>query len=722
MALDPTTEVISHFFGLFDIAVEQARLRDAYEEFSRDRALAELEGLEDPGQVEPNADYNLIPGKYMPIKYGFPVPGGEGPQAPGYSVPPGQIAAPLFPAEDEAPEADYEPVTEAKFNTGPNIIYIFSSFVPDLEYPDPHGSVITVTSQDIALSDSDTFGIGVFRDSAALEQLALVAEATISPLHVLGGAPLSLAEIPTLETAMELAEAMSAFSVVDVPEGAQVTLLKGDAVLGLTVNGEAADIAPLWSDLLPLYHQPEEEPEEGSAEALDPREDAFEGAEFAGVLGKNPDYADGHQVITGGNLIINQAMVGVAWLDAPMIALGGAKVSLDVISQVAYVSNNDVTSAPSLQMPATVVQTAEVTEESREATWLQYNVDIGGDGPSHVHIDEITGDFVIANYIEQTTIAYDVDHISTEFTGATSYFMLGGNELVNVTNLFELGNYYDVILVGGDMISLNMIYQTQVLLDDDWISLPPGADAHQGGTDTASRIDDGSGTATPGVAVAGLDAPDPITGGPDDDLDSDLDEDQPTADPSPDNLLMNAASISKSGIDTMAGMTASLAEMIEMAKSGAEGLTEALLNDPLFAGMEQLRVLSISGDLVTVNSVNQTTVLADQDDIQFGADMPAGTEIIAGSNALLNSASIVEQGVDSTVYSNQEAYSDLLLLQAHLVDEPEFSEMEQAGELVSEAVAFLIDDALDEMDSALDRMDMPATMDTAADGMASVLA
>ena len=717
MALDPTTEVIAHFFGLFDIATEQARLRDAYEEFSRERAQAELEEFEGPGQAEPGPDHQLIPGKYAPISYGFPVPDGEGPQVPDYFLPPEQIDAALFPAEIEAPEADYEPIEAAQYDTGPTIIYIYLPYIPDVLYPDPQGSVMTVTTQDIALSDSDTFGIGVFRDTGTLEQLAAEAGASAASFHVLGGMPLGLAEVPTLETAMELADALSAFSAEPLPAGVEATLLTGDAALGLIVNGEAAEVAPLWADLLPEYHRPEEEPGEGSAEALDPRQGALEGKEFAGVLADYEASHEGHELVTGGNMIVNEALVGVAWLDAPVIALGGAKMSLDVISQVAVVSNNDMTSATSLRMPTTVVQSAEVTEEAREAAWLQY--ELGGDGPSQVHVDEITGDFLIANYIQQETLAFDVDHVATDFAASTSYFMLGGNNLVNVTSLMELGSYYDAILVGGDMVSLNMIYQTQVLLDDDLISLPAGADEILGAKNASPPLPGGEGgVAVPGVEVADLDAPDPAPAGPEDELE----EDEPTADPAPDNLVMNAASISKSGIDTVTGLTDSIAEMIDLAQSGAEGLSDALLNDPLFAGLEQMRVLSISGDLITVNAVNQTTVLADQDDIQIGPGLPGGADIVAGSNALLNSASIVEQGIDSTVYSDQEEYSDLLLFQANLTDEPDLSAADMAGDLVSEAVAFLIDDAMEEMDATFDQIGTVAVPESAADGVSSVLA
>jgi hypothetical protein len=67
---------------------------------------------------------------------------------------------------------------------------------------------------------------------------------------------------------------------------------------------------------------------------------------------------------------------------------------------------------------------------------------------------------------------------------------------------------------------------------------------------------------------------------------------------------------------------------------------------------------------------------------------PPGLDVVAGQNAMLNAAAISLWGVDSKVMTGNEVYSDLLIHQARLVDEPETPD----PGLVSEAVAFLMDD------------------------------
>ena len=86
----------------------------------------------------------------------------------------------------------------------------------------------------------------------------------------------------------------------------------------------------------------------------------------------------------------------------------------------------------------------------------------------------------------------------------------------------------------------------------------------------------------------------------------------------------------------------------------------------------------------------QVIVLADQDDVDLSGKHAAETEIVAGSNALLNAANITKAGVDSVVMAGDGSYSDLLLHQASLLDLPDNEEIE---ELTNEAIAHLMEEA-----------------------------
>jgi hypothetical protein len=257
--------------------------------------------------------------------------------------------------------------------------------------------------------------------------------------------------------------------------------------------------------------------------------------------------------------------------------------------------------------------------------------------PSQIQIDWIQTDLIVSNFIQQTIDATDIDHIQTQINAATTLYTMGANQLVNVTDIVQLGSYYDLIMVGGDMVSVDMLYQTLVLVDDDVVT---------GGA--------------PGPAGA-----------------------------ADDNLLMNQASITTMGQDIDAAVQQNIANAMAHTAPDLTALEDALLNDPMFAGMEQMRVLKIDGDLLQLNIVDQVTMLADQDNVHLSGPHAAQTNVIAGSNALLNAASITKSGVDSTVMAANGSYSDLLLHQASLIDAPQTN---TGSDLANEAIAFLMDD------------------------------
>ncbi len=74
MSFDSVTEKIAHFIGTFDLTIEQARLRDQYEEFTALRRKFELEELEDPTIITIRAELSPEEGAYKPLPYKFSHP------------------------------------------------------------------------------------------------------------------------------------------------------------------------------------------------------------------------------------------------------------------------------------------------------------------------------------------------------------------------------------------------------------------------------------------------------------------------------------------------------------------------------------------------------------------------------------------------------------------------------------------------------------------------
>ncbi|WP_170788968.1 type I secretion protein [Ruegeria lacuscaerulensis] len=610
MSLDSISETIAHFIGTFELTSEQARWRDQYDEFVAFRRKAELEELEDATVIKVKAGLKLDPGKYDALPFRTDAPQADIAPAPVQAM---SVAAPV-PGFGLVPNAD-DFISDVQL---PAISFQTVVLQPQL-IPELIGSAVTYTVQTLRLSDNDTFGQAEFRDVETLmaqgDALAAVAES----LHAVSAPSLNIADYQSVEHIQALVEEVQ--QTIEV-EGAMVHQFQGEDAMGTIVNGEHVDEAPDWSELLPQHHQPDEDQTEDLPEELLPAEwDQFEDSEFG----------EGHTVSTGGNLAVNEVAVTVAWVDAPVIAVGGQSVNVTVVSQVAVVSDIDTGDAGG-QSDTMVVQTSTITVEGNEAHWLDDNVAAEGQDPL-VAVTWIAGDLVVTNFIQQEIDATDIDHIETEITASSSLYVMGDNVLINVTEILQLGSYYDVILIGGDMISVDIVHQTIVFLDDDEIN---------GGI-------------------------------PDED---------------DDNLVVNQVALTTMGEDTHEELDASLAGVLPLEEMDTEALEDALLNNPDFAGMEQIRVLKIDGDLVQVNAIEQITILQDQDDINLNGEAGAVASALGAGNAVLNTAGVVKAGVDSVVMTGEGEYSDLVLHQASLIDTPDDDLDVEIG---NDAIAVLID-------------------------------
>lgn len=621
MLFDSITETIAHFIGTFELTVEEARQREQYDEFTALRRQAETDGLDDPNKIVVKTDLDLNPKDYDPLPYSFPTPPTD-PQLP--PAPVGPMPETRITIGDPLAPAQLVFKSDGPVSEGPE----FVAFQPQID-GNLIGSAVTYTFQTIVLRDNDTVGTGDFRDAGLLAAQAEEALGVAQSLHAMAVPSYDLSDYLSVEYVQGLAEQMQSPLMTSV-DGATVYQFHGEDALGIVVNGEYVAEAPVWSDLLPAYHQPEDAEEMPVSLAYPEEWNQSEDAEFE----------SGHTVVTGGNLAINEVALNVGWVDAPFIAVGGQAISLTMISQVALVSDLDVGNTGS-GSGTNVVQSAQMEVQANPAPWLAGNsVAAGGDGqPSFLTVDWINGDLVVANFFKQVINATDIDHIQTEISASSTMYAMGGNQMVNVADLVQLGSYYDLIMIGGDMISVDMLFQTLVLMDDDIVS---------------------------GGQVGSL-------GGANE------------------NLLMNQASVMTHGLDLQQALEDNLAGAMAMNQTNMAALEDALLNDPMFAGMEQMRVLNIEGNLLQVNILEQVTMLADQDDIFLSGSNGANTQVIAGSNAMLNAANINKLGVDSVVMAAEGSYSELLLHQASLIDLPED---DISPEFANEAIAILMEEAM----------------------------
>lgn len=649
MALDSITETIAHFAGLFELTTEQARLREQYEEFTAMRRKAELEELEDPISINIRSDLELAPGDYKPLPFKFNAPEAVLPLPPAPSGPISETAIYI-----EGVPGPTRFVPDSAIGTGPSVTSELIILRPEME---PLGSAITFTLQTLFLRDNDTVGEGDFRDAEALMAAGEEMLDTALSLHAVASPSFGLAEYKSVDAVEALAEQMLNPMNSEV-EGITIHQFHGDDALGVIVNGEYMDEAPVWTELLPAFHQPEEE-DEAETELAEQLPDEWDQS-------KDPDFDDGHTVITGGNLAINAVSATVGWVDAPYIAVGGQAISLTMISQVALVSDWDQ-GQPGAESGTNVVQSSEIVVEANAPQWLE-DSEGSAEQPDFLTVDWVHGDLVVANFIKQVIDATDIDHIQAEISAASTLYAMGDNEMFNVTDIIQLGSFYDLVMIEGNMISVDMLFQTNGLMDDDVMT-----------------------GATPGDVEA---------------------EDE--------NLVMNDVSITTVGEDVHEDLGDTLSDAMSLQEMDMEALEDALLNDPMFAGMEQMRVLKIDGDLLQINIIEQVNMMLDQDDIDLSGPNAGQTEVVAGSNAMLNAADLTKLGVDSVVMSEGGAYSDLLLHQASLIDMPD---SEEISELTNEAIAVLMEEASEgKMGNPNGPQLTPAEELSTEDGLQSMLA
>ncbi|CUH88079.1 hypothetical protein PH5382_02010 [Phaeobacter sp. CECT 5382] len=693
MLMDKTTEMVAHLIGIFHTSVEEVRLRDVYGKF---KAL-QAEDLE-------NNEIDAITASFKA----------------GYRL------------EGFAPNLDYTPAWLQENSSGPaaSVIVNFADYLPsnavESALPvapltlfstvwngqntqlvlEPPGSVAVITLQSAFLSDNDLLLLGdgetVFADPStyleALQQYQTVATAIAAPVsaQLLQPGETATADALALHAQITSVEASTI-------SGVTTTILQGDDAFGLHINGGAVEDLLRLDEVLPAYlrAQTADEPNDGSGASSKDSSNVSAGEEGApdaapgensGENASEEDYVwpdpfeglntddgsagdfhieAGHTVVVGGNTMVNDVQIHSAWLDAPMISVMGDAINLEVIAQVNVLVNHDsggdtgsysagagsltasavlsgagMSFISSLPTDEEVDETAEASEDEATAETDTTEADTGL--PSNWAVTRIEGDLISYNYVNQYSFQTDHDRAEISFSSTNTYISLGDNTVANLTSLSELGFGYDLIFAGGSMISVNWINQMNVLIDNDWVTYSDGT---------------------------------------------------PTSIGSGDNLLFNSATINGIGLDTHEEMSTTMESASESLEAGNVGFNSAVANDPVFEGIDVLRVLYVEGDLMAVNWIEQTNILGDSDQVHLAmanleGETGAEINVTAGSNAVINLASIHEYGTDSTVSVGGEVYDDALLYQAELIDTDADPIGVDLSALASEAVAFLAEDML----------------------------
>ncbi|WP_244608162.1 hypothetical protein [Bradyrhizobium algeriense] len=274
-------------------------------------------------------------------------------------------------------------------------------------------------------------------------------------------------------------------------------------------------------------------------------------------------------------------------------------------------------------------------------------------GPNWI-VDVVDGDFYSVHAVAQVNLLSDND-VATQVSSSSHYNLVSGyNTQGNLAQIIDGSVEYDLIIIKGSYHGLNVIFQNNILLDNDKIKMAAdGADPSQSAS-------------------------------------------------SDNNNLLNDATIANYGGDTFDGLPGNLELIQSLLDAGMTSLDPELAGALIGHG-GPLKVLYITGDYYDINAAWQTNITSDVDVMyqlqnQPVADLlaldPDGAvtqSVTTGGNELVNDAAIVDVNPDAT-YVGGQIYTDSILVQADLV--PTASDSAVNGDthaLVTELIAFVDD-------------------------------
>jgi len=649
MGADFTTETIAHFIGVFNQTIESARMRIEYDAFKAEKAKAEdgaptltvtvtIQGDIEHEDIRPEIKVDPIRPDSLP-----------------------RFDEPLW----WAPAVDAGPVTgtwglDLPADPGlfrPLPVTIENDGSDTIQSLLPPSSVATVIVQKVHLTDHD---ILMMEDSAlqpvAVDHYDANLDGLIGLANYLSGP--SATTVPETgatisDTAFQMAAQASAFTPAP-HDAATIHILTGDDAGGIMVNGEIAEEMPDWQAALP--------------DSLSPKQTDAE----------PEDDGPAHEIVTGSNALVNQVFLSKSWIDAPVIAVMGDSHSMASISQTNVLQNIDMVNghrvaAHGAQSDTMLNAAALLTND---APLPEVDEDREGQFPDDWTVTRLDGDLVNMNWLDQMNYVTDHDVTSLTLTGQETWLQTGGNVANNLAGILELGFGFDLIVVGGDIIDVSMIQQTNVLLDDDSIFYPD---------------DDAWSISTDG------------------------------------NSLWNHAAIRSSGVNTTDEMPDLYKKLAGSLETGSDAVGAGVRGDDPFEGMDRLDVLYIEGDLISLQAIRQINYAGDADQVEMKATQAAMTEggevsVSTGANFLINIAELSDFGVDSDVYVQGEQYSDALMHQAGLIVSDPGTQGLGGDGLASEAVAFLADGMIgEEKDDTFVAPDTGGGVDASHDVMGGIL-
>lgn len=277
-------------------------------------------------------------------------------------------------------------------------------------------------------------------------------------------------------------------------------------------------------------------------------------------------------------------------------------------------------------------------------------------GPNWI-VDKVEGDYYSVHAVTQTNYLSDND-VATQVSANSHYNIVAGhNQLGNVALVVDGEIQYDLIIIQGSYHGMNVIFQNNILLNNDNIVV--SAD----GADPSQSVNSGN------------------------------------------NSLSNEGTIENYGGYDFREMIPGLKVINDLLAAGATSIDPEL--GGLIAGHGgPLRVLYVTGDYYDINAVWQTNITSDvnvmyqlqqepsADLLALHPDADLTQSVNTGDNQQSNDAAIVDVNPD-VIYVDGEVYTDSVLVQAELVPVNQDNAVNaDTDALVTELIAF-VDDSQD---------------------------
>ena len=241
---------------------------------------------------------------------------------------------------------------------------------------------------------------------------------------------------------------------------------------------------------------------------------------------------------------------------------------------------------------------------------LQWSVDVLNGNLLDIH------SLVQTNYLENNNVVYQTSAVGD------SQVIAGGNMQVNSAEFQNLGSNYNLIIVEGSYNQDDLIYQTNVMLDNNQINF------------------NGQGLASQSATGGG-------------------------------NNVVNDATIIDTGNHNYQQFNPAAEAVVQAleSQSGTVDPTSVLNAFPSLFG--NINVLVVTGNYYDVNYISQTNVMSNANVVQLNGSsgMPADATQTAntGNNIAVNSATIVDGGSALSPYLQGNYYNDMILIQTNII-------------------------------------------------------